>query len=131
MSATWQATENWQLRGWYSYLRLTIDGTGNEAAIEGKAPRNSAFLMSSWELSEQLECDLLARYVDSLPGVQVDHYISMDLRLGWTPRPDLNFQVVGQNLLDSHHAEFREVNAGLPQSSEVRRGVYAQVEWNY
>ena len=116
-------TDDWQLRAWYSLLQL--DNVG-----EGTNPQNSAYAMSSWDLSEQLEFDLIARYVDSLPSRRIDRYFTLDARLGFSPADDLYLSVVGQNLLDSAHREFRETNA-LASSSEVRRGVYAQLEWRY
>lgn len=121
LNGTWQAADNWRLRGWYSLLKL--DNAG-----DGSSPQNTAYLMSSYDINDVMEFDVIGRYVDSLPAQGVDSYITMDVRLGFSASEDLYFSIVGQNLLDSAHREFNEVNA-LAVSSEVRRGVYAQVEW--
>jgi iron complex outermembrane recepter protein len=123
LNGTVQMTDDWQIRAWYSLLQL--DNVG-----EGTNPTNSAYAMSSWNLSEELEFDLIARYVDSLPSQKIDSYFTLDARIGFSPANDLYLSVVGQNLLDSTHPEFRETYA-LASSSEVRRGVYAQLEWRY
>ena len=68
------------------------------------------------------------RYVDSLPGLSVPAYVTMDLRLGWRPNENLEVALVGQNLLDNHHPEWGYEGFGyLPD--EVRRTVYAQLTW--
>ena len=63
-------------------------------------------------------------------GVSVDSYVEADLRLGWEARPGLELSIIGQNLLNSHHAEF------LPdfidtQPTEVERSIYGRVNWAF
>ncbi len=123
MSATWQAHDALLMRGWYSFLRVTKDNDGN-------VPRNTAFLMSSLDITDDVELDLISRYVDELPGSGVDSYFNLDVRLGYSPIDDLYLSVVGQNLLDTTHEEFNESTA-FARSSQIRRGVFAQVEWRY
>lgn len=123
-------TECWTLRAWYAFLRVQTDGTGQDFSLEGSAPRNTVQVMSSWDLTEDVEFDVITRYVDSLPARNVESYFDLDVRVGYAVRDDLTLQVVGQNLLDGSRSEFREQN-GLPAPSEIRRGVYGQVEWRY
>jgi iron complex outermembrane recepter protein len=130
LSAQWQVHEDWQLQAWYSLIRMHLDGTGLNASTEGNVPRSTAFLMSSWNLCERWELDLITRYSDHLPSRNVDSYIGLDVRVGFSPIENLNLSVVGQNLLRSHHTQFRETN-GLPSPSEVRRGVFSQIDWRF
>lgn len=71
----------------------------------------------------------MGRYVDSLVSLDVNPYISLDARLGYRLNDRWEFSLVGQNLLDGHHREFREdfVN----DSTEVPRGVYFQGVWRH
>ena len=97
--------------------------------MDGGDPTNQAFLMSSWDLGCEWECDLLARYVDSIPSLDVPDYISLDARLAWQPNCRTEISLVGQNLLDSHHAEYATSIFGGEIPTEVQRGVYAMLTW--
>jgi iron complex outermembrane receptor protein len=44
--------------------------------------------------------------VDSLPGLGLPSYYSLDAHLGWKPVRNLEFSIGGQNLLDNRHLEF-------------------------
>ncbi|MEX2317833.1 MAG: TonB-dependent receptor [Pirellulales bacterium] len=123
-------TSRWKLSGSYSFLQLQIhpgdvavDFLGaNGAAIEGSSPHNQAYLMSSHHLAKHVDCDIMGRYVDNLPYQRASSYIELDVRLAWRPNRCTELAIVGQNLLDSHHAEF----GGAPPS-EIRRGVYGMI----
>ena len=128
LSWQWEVAPCWRLRGWYTYLQIQSHNSFDEALEEGRSPDNQAFLMSSWDLARSIELDAMARYVDVLPNVNAPSYISMDDRLGWSPNDCWEFSVVGQNLLDSHHAEFAPTRV-LTTPTEVNRGVYAQIVW--
>jgi iron complex outermembrane receptor protein len=97
---------------------------------EGNSPHNQVRLQSHWDLARSWQFDLALRYVDSLVALDVPSYISMDVRLGWTPTENLELAVVGQNLLDSHHPEFGP-QAYQMQSTEVERSVFAKATWRY
>lgn len=43
------------------------------------------YVRSSWDLRDDLELDLIGRYVDNLPAVRVSSYLTMDARLGTLP----------------------------------------------
>jgi iron complex outermembrane recepter protein len=99
---------------------------------QGTDPHNQIYIRSSWDIKEDLEFDLIARYVDNLQNLNVPSYISMDMRLGWRPRKHLELAVVGQNLLESRHPEFNASQSFPPaQALEVPRGVYGTITWRY
>ena len=92
-------------------------------------PKNQFYLRSSWDVSENLEFDMIVRYVDRLVADQVPSYTTMDLRLAYRPRKNLELAVVGQNLLQDHHQEY---NGGVTTyASDVPRGVYGTVTWRH
>ena len=130
-TATFQLTEDWRLFASYSLFEVQaqgIDAPGN-ALIEGSSPHNQIYLRSSWDLSQNLQFDLIGRYVDKLTALDVPKYIEMDARIGWQATKTLEFSFVGQNLLDSHHLEF--IDTIGTASTQVRRGWYAMVSWEY
>ena len=129
-------SEWWRLRTAYTFLKLRLHTTANlspafKAFYEDTAeqsPNNQVYLQSSWDLPRNIQFDLIGRYVEALHGFtpEVPSYISLDARLAWRPRSDLELAVTGQNLLDNHHAEF----GGSP-SVQVRRSVYATISFSW
>lgn len=49
----------------------------------------------------------------------------LDLRLAWRPIPKLEFAIVGQNLVQDHHAEF----GALAGRQEIERSVYGKITY--
>ena len=135
LSADWQTMEGWRLRVLYTYLqmRLYLDGDSTDMFARGAVgsnPHHQIYLRSSTDLSEDLELDLGARYVDELPGMDVDRYVTFDARLGWRPFDRLEVSVVGQNLLEDHHREFAGPETPF-MAMEAERGVYGAVTWRF
>lgn len=139
LSANYSLTESWRLYGAYTFLQMQLhaDGSlpaGTRAAAEAaerQSPQNQFYLWLSGDIACNWQVDLIGRYVDHLSGfaIPVGSYIQMDVRLGWEPRPNLEFAVVGQNLLDSHHLEFGgNPLVGRPLI-EAQRGVYGMVTY--
>ncbi|MHB1036924.1 MAG: TonB-dependent receptor plug domain-containing protein [Pirellulales bacterium] len=130
-SANWAVTDWWRLSGAYTFLRMQIHTDPVLEEEQGMSPRNQVYLRSSWDLSRDVEFDLMTRYVDNLPEAGVRGYISIDARLGWRPWTNLELAVVGQNLLESHHREFSHDIASSMQVTEVDRGVYGTATWRF
>lgn len=136
LAVNYQPASWWRLRLAYSYLQMALETKDNStdttsvAEFEGSSPENQVSLMSSLELPDNVSLDLWARYVDRLPGRNIDSYFTFDARLAWRPTKNLEFSVVGQNLFDNRHPEFR---AGLVevQHTEVERSVYGKVTWHF
>jgi iron complex outermembrane receptor protein len=58
----------------------------------------------------------------------VSSYLAMDARLAWRPWNDFEWAVVGRNLLDDRHAEFRDAFSGII-GTEVQSEVYTTLTW--
>ncbi len=128
LNGQWKIDEKWRLQGWYSFLYMQVQGIGASAQVPGNSPMNQAYLMSSWDLPCKFEFDLMSRYVQNLPTLDVPSYATMDARLGWRPNDSWEFSIIGQNLLQSHHLEFVSQTTIV---SEVNRGVFAQIIWRH
>jgi len=129
LTAVYQATEQWRWRVGYSYLGMDLEGSESED-IEGWAPEHQLFVQSLAQLTPGVELDATVRYVDALSGPGVPGYVTADVRLGWRPRADLEFSVVGQNLFDSPHQEFRSALIGY-HPSVITRAVFGRVTWSF
>ncbi|HEX2164557.1 MAG TPA: TonB-dependent receptor [Thermoanaerobaculia bacterium] len=131
-SASWQATPALRLHGGLTALdtELVLDPRSRDlsgGAGEANDPDLHGFLRADLDLPRNVEVGLWLRHVGELPEPHVPAYTELDLRLGWRASPALSFAVVGQNLLDEHHAEF----GAPPSREEIERGVYGEVRWSF
>ncbi len=135
LAATYNATENWTLNFGYAFLQMQMHPDSGstytkDAAIEGGSPHNQFSLRSHLALSESLEFDIGAHYVDNLSEKDTPHYIRLDARLGWRLSRNTELSFVGQNLLESRHQEFDASGAGL-FTTEAERGFFLQLSHRF
>jgi iron complex outermembrane recepter protein len=94
---------------------------------ESHDPKHQFSLRSSLDLPGQFEFDAMFRYVTHIANQSVPTYEELDVRLAWRPTPNLEFSLVGQNLLHQRHVEF-----GAPATrQEIERGMYGKVVWHF
>jgi iron complex outermembrane receptor protein len=133
--ADWKPWDAWRLQIAYSFLQIALhldEDSGDTMAedAEGENPEHQLSLRSSWDLLPNLDFDLWLRYVDNLPSLGIESYVMLDARLAWRPHKNWELSIVGQNLLDAQHNEFKP-EFGKVLATEVQRGVYGKVRWNY
>jgi iron complex outermembrane receptor protein len=132
ISLNYQPATWWRLRAGYSLLFMNlhrVEGgrdSASERLIEGTSPRNQFLLRSSMDLPRDFEFDATLRYVDSLPSLNVDSYLALDLRLGWHPTENVELSIVAQNLFDHQHREFGPTTVATG-STEVESSIYGKV----
>ncbi len=131
----WQPHRRWHTRLMWSYLEINVQPHTNlidilTPTLADDTPAHQLNWQQRILLSEQLQLDIDFRYVDRLKSLDIDAYATVDLRLGWMPRNDLEIEVSVRNLLQPEHTELTPtiINT-LP--SRVERGVYAQVTWEF
>jgi iron complex outermembrane receptor protein len=103
--------------------------------LEGSLPPHILSLRSSHDLGRNLKLDLWLRHVGErdathVPGRHIPAYTSLDARLAWTPRKNLELSLVGQNLLDATHQEFAN-DIFTTVSVVIERRAYAQARWQF
>ena len=134
LAVTYTINPAWRLRGAYTYLLMDLDpvtGLDTEARVNGEVPSNQLYLQSGWDLGKNWELDLIGRYVDSLPTHGVSSYIVGDVRLAWRYTENLEFSVVGRNLLAGTRAEFGNDQLLGMLHTLVDPEVYGQLSWRY
>jgi iron complex outermembrane receptor protein len=131
-------TATWRLSATYGFFDLDFDRGGldiNRARfVEGATPRHQLGLRSILDVGPNLQLDAQLRRLSSIrqlptitDGTGIEGYTELDVHLAWRARPNLQFSVVGQNLLDDNHIEF-----GTPGArGAIERGVYGKVAWNF
>jgi len=135
VSNDWLPLSWWRLKLSYTYQQMDIrlkgniaDTTGRAKSIEGRSPKHQISLRSSIDLPWDLTFDGWVRYVDALPSIAVNSYVTMDTRLAWRPRPNLELALTGQNLIESSHREFVSVE-GI--STKTERSFYGKVVFGF
>ncbi len=131
LSSTWHVNDWWRLTGAYSLLRVDFHNNGNSIFGEGRDPKNQVSLRSSFDLPHGLELDFWGRYVDHLPSLNVSAYLDLDVRLGWHATKNVEFSVVGQNLISPRRTEFAQDQFTVTLVNPVQRAVYAQVAFRF
>jgi iron complex outermembrane recepter protein len=111
-SMKWNPFAWCRLKTGYTFLRMQTRvepdsrEIGNSDA-NGESPRHQAFARTSFQLPRSTDVDLMVRYVDALPSLQIRRYTALDLRLSWKPIQEIELAVAGQNLNLRRHMEFR------------------------
>lgn len=131
---TWgsfQAAQNWRLSAGaifiHQRLSFTADSTDTNTSAAGDDPAHQWLLRSSLDLSGGAEFDVDLRRVGALPNPVVPAYTALNLRYGWQPWRDVEFAVIGQNLLDHSHPEF----GTLATRSEIDRSLSFKATWTF
>lgn len=100
--------------------------------------KHQVSLRGRFDLTENLTLNAWLRYVGKTDAnyvfsdtliYEIDDYATLDLRLGWKIRPDLEFFLTGQNLLQDSHLEF--VQEAFSYSVEVPRSAYAGLTYKF
>ncbi|MFZ1829793.1 MAG: TonB-dependent receptor [Candidatus Competibacteraceae bacterium] len=135
LAADWRPMQDWRLRLAYSHLYSDIEDRQGEP-LYNSGNQNRISLFSSWKLRDDLELDVWWRYVDNdstrtlaAGRAELDSYSTVDLRLGWRPRKDLELSLVGANLFGGAHLEFVQEAFSVPV--EVEPSIYGQLKWSF
>jgi iron complex outermembrane receptor protein len=125
-----QATERWRLTAGYTALheRLWLKPGSNDVAAPlaaGVDPSNTWQLRSSWNLAAT-NLDLALRHVAALRRDDVPAYTTLDARVAWQLRPQVELSLAATNLLD-RHAEY----GGLATRVEIGPAVNATLAWTF
>ena len=135
LAPTWEVTDWWRLQPAYSLLKMQLHAqpgssdTTSAAFLEGSSPQQQVSLRSLMDLPHHLTFDWTLRYVDQLPGFNIPGYFALDLRVAWRPTSGVELALVGQNLLNAHHAEFAPTFIGT-QRTDVPASFYGQLTWH-
>ena len=128
----WKPFSFWRLGASYSFLQMDLRKSpnsldvGTAPIIEGSSPRHQVTAQSALDFKKRFNFDLTYRFVSALPAETVPAYSTCDAQFAWQFIEHLRLSVVGQNLLQPHHAE----SAGDPGPLVgIKRSVYGQITW--
>lgn len=131
VAAVWQMLEWWRWDANYNLLKTKVDA---EFANDF-SPQQRVSLRSSMSLKQNIDLDILFRYVDSsiatgiIGTTHIKDYVSLDVRVAWHPVKNLELSLVGQNLLADKHFEYRQ--EFITSATEIDRGMYGKLAWSF
>jgi len=131
-SVNWRALEALNISASHSLLEMALHNDTASAASaiapENQSPKYEANLHVSWDMTKEISYDTLLYYVSSLSGYDVESHTRLDMRLGWRVAEGIEFDVVGQDLLDSSHREFTlPGNTPGVVAVDINRTVYGKL----
>jgi iron complex outermembrane recepter protein len=128
ISADWLVVSGWRLQFSYSWSHLQVDRSSNATTdadghiMERAAPRHQVSLRSQWNLTPSQQLDLWLRgtsgmdrlnLIDTVPSAtgaptftRVPGYLTLDLRYAYRVNKDLEFALIGRNLIGRHRLEY-------------------------
>jgi iron complex outermembrane receptor protein len=129
LTGMWQPMPRWRLFGELSYLDLRVKPEELQLAsnISGSTAQVQASLRSNLDLGKDWEIGLGLRYVDDLPALNVDSYVGAEVRVAKELTEGVKLALVGQNLWEPRHAEFRSVTFLI--DPYIERSVYLALTW--
>jgi iron complex outermembrane recepter protein len=128
----WKPVGWFQVKGSYSYLHLYVhDKPGftddqNTVSDNGSSPHHQVIIQALFNIPRGFEFDSTYRFVSSLPAEKVAAYNTGDVRFGWRTSHSWEMSVVGQNLMQPHHAEF---GSDVDTIVGIKRSVFASITW--
>jgi len=139
----WQPKKWLQMRLIYTVLQMDLQlrpdsKDSYSVGTNEVSPQNQFCGWWLIQLSPKIDFDLGFRYVGPLTSMEVPAYCNLDVHLGWRLLPNIEFSLVGHNLLQAHHQEFGNptginmpLKKGLTAFTEVERGVFGAITWNF
>jgi len=134
IAAHWQVNQKWKLSGGYRFLRMRLHtensstNTSIAARKERESPQNILHVRSQLNLLDNLEFDTTVYYVGSVPHYSIPSYARLDMGLTWNISENMDFSVIGQNLLDKSHPEFGDDGV---IATEVQRAIFGKLTWRF
>ncbi|HVV02456.1 MAG TPA: TonB-dependent receptor [Verrucomicrobiae bacterium] len=138
ISLTYQALDWWRLHAGYDlleeHLRTGPGGDLQGGLAETADPKHQVFLRSSMDLPGRVSLNAALRWIDTIQNNsgavvgRVPAYAELDLRLAWQATKNVEFSIVGQNLLHEQHLE-----SGFPDSTQeqIVRCVYGAIKFRW
>jgi iron complex outermembrane receptor protein len=134
----WEPLDSLRIDTTYTYLAMNLgldpvstSARGQLAYIEGLAARNQASVRAAYDIMRGVQLDTTVRYVGRLATLNYPAYAELDFGFTWALRPSIELSLVGQNLLHAHHPEQDFAFSASGMSTEVQRGLYGKVTWQF
>jgi outer membrane receptor protein involved in Fe transport len=82
---------------------LSPDGAN---ITQGQMPRNTAQVISMWDINKQWKFNSYLRYVDELTSNNIDSYWTIDATLQWQVSQRFSIKLAARNIGNGSHQEW-------------------------
>lgn len=135
ISGHWTPLHAWRLDGSYSAFHLTPRlAAGSQDPVsgstDGNAPGAQWRLGSAFSPIARVSLNVAVFHVGRLEQLGVEAYTRADISAEWRFTSRLSVMAIGQNLLDSAHAEYAGAES-LTLPTQVPRSVSIRLRWEY
>lgn len=136
ISADWQLRPWWRVHLNYTNQRLEAPATDDPIAVFerarllGSSPRYQIGLRSSMNLAGKQKLDVMVRHVAKLRHEDIPAYTAVDAAYHVSVAPDLELALIGKNLFDDRHVEFKNTIPDMP-SEAIERSFHVKVTWRF
>jgi iron complex outermembrane receptor protein len=135
LSGIWKVTDFWKINLSYGFLDARFKQSNGKIRAQSYGnPQNQVSLRSSFDILDNLELDFWFRYVDKLAFVSekpVADYTSLNLRLAYKPLRNLEFSLVGDNLIEQHIEFNPDIQIGNYDRSLLARHFYFKTRLDF
>jgi iron complex outermembrane receptor protein len=134
--ANWKVAGSWTVSPGYEFFSMHLHpfvGSQDLTSVpntEGGTPSHQAQLRSSVSLTDNLQWNASAYFVNRLPAQSIPSYTRFDTGLTWRVGESVSLSMVGQNLLKDLHTEYSGPISTV-QSGQMRRAAYAKITWSF
>ncbi len=130
IAVDWRPVDRLIIRSHYSYIDDHSIKKMMSSSNQQTVPHHQILISAGWDITSQVQLNLTGHFVDEISDQQISAYYGLDANLIWQPVKNLELSFVGQNLLDSEHAEFNEKTVET-QPTEVKRSIYGKLSWRF
>jgi len=131
----WRASNTLNLSGAYSLLEIEVHGPAsggiNAEVAENQSPHHQFNVRSEWDARDNLSFDATLYYTDALSDFHVKDHWRLDVGVGWKINDNLQFCLVGQDLLNHVHHEFTSLSDPFTPATKIERSVYGKFTWTF
>ena len=136
-SLNWKPAPVFELRGSAALVRthlyqgvFGVEADPSVAGLIGNTPPEEYKLHASWRPFEHWSMDLVGRHTGPLAEASVPSYDGLDARIGWALRPNLELELVGQDLLKPTHLEISSEFIGM-SVRPIARSFFVRVTYRH
>ncbi|MFZ2958028.1 MAG: TonB-dependent receptor [Candidatus Ozemobacteraceae bacterium] len=129
-SLDWNASKKWRLKTSYSLTRTDLHkpAGGQDPDVSNNVPSHLLTILSSVDLNPHLAWDTWMRQAAHIETGDIPGYTTVDTRLAWNAKKNLELSIVCQNMFDKKHREFQPVFI-LSKPRDLGRTTYVKAEW--
>jgi iron complex outermembrane recepter protein len=134
LATTWNATDRWRLTGGYNWLRVEThpyagDTGPDEFRTSSATPHHQWEVRSNFDLTRTIQIDTALYYTAAMLETGIPQHLRGDLRIGWRPKPKIEFSLGVQDAFEANHVEYESTR--FNQTSEVPRNFYGKFTWRF